>query len=297
MNQNYSENDKIRNNSYRLVFLVLFGFFAMGVNLKVPFSSQAPEFNWNEPWYNDCEEVSIVMVDSFYNNRNLTPAIARDEILRIMGLKEKAYGASLSENAEKISKMINGLLVSSWEARVFEEPTVEDIKKEIDGGRPVLMPVDGRKLNNRYFTTTHYHVFVISGYNDEKKMFITQEPGTYRGHNYEYSYEVVEKAMHDYDSVDLAKGRRVAIFTGPKNKKTENAGMKNDDAKNTGEINKITPIVSPNVPIKSPKISESADKSLATIVSEKRIGSKSVFDKINVFFTNFLRKIADIFNF
>lgn len=214
-----------------MITLILFGFLASGMSLKMSFTSQAPEGNWSEPWYNDCEEASIVIVDSFYNNRTLTNAIAKKEILRIFAIKEKAYGRSLDEGAEKIVDLINNFL--NWKARIVENPTIEQIKDEIDNDHPVILPTDGRKLNNRYFTTSHYHVFVISGYDDAKKMFIVQEPGTYRGHNYQYSYATIEKAMRDYNSTDLSKGRRVAIFTSPEIKKTDSS----DESKN--ELNKI----------------------------------------------------------
>lgn len=212
---------------------VLFGFLASGMSLKMSFTSQAPEGNWSEPWYNDCEEASIVIVDSFYNNRTLTNAIAKKEILRIFAIKEKAYGPSLSENAEKIVNLINNFL--NWKAWIVENPTIEQIKDEINNNHPVILPVDGRKLNNRYFRTSHYHVFVISGYDDNKQVFITQEPGTYHGKDYQYSYAIIEKAMHDYNSVDLNKGRRVAIFTSLEIKKTDSSDEGKSELKKIDE--------------------------------------------------------------
>lgn len=199
-----------------LLSLVIFVFLASGFSLNISFTSQAPEGDWSEPWYNDCEEVSIVMVDSFYNKKTLTPSVAKNEILRIIGIKEKEFGPSLEEDADEMVSLINNYLNSNWKAQIAENPTIEQMKKEIDNGHPIIMPVDGRKLNNRYYTTTHYHVFAISGYDDGKKMFIAQDPGTYRGHDYQYSYAVIENAMHDYDFVDQSKGRRVAIFTSSK---------------------------------------------------------------------------------
>ncbi len=227
---------KTKRQKFAIMVFILFAFLASGFNLKMEFTSQAPEGNWGEPWYNDCEEVSIAMVDSFYNNRILTPVIAKKEILRIIVIKEKAFGPSLEENSDQNASLINNYLNSNWKARVIENPTIEQIKEQINKSQPVILPVDGRKLDNRYFTTIHYHVFVISGYDDDKKMFITQEPGTYRGHDYKYSYAVIENAMRDYNSVDLSKGRRVAIFTGLKIEKIKNSVNEKKDA---GKIDKI----------------------------------------------------------
>lgn len=233
---------KARRQAIGFAVFVLFSFFASGffLNLKMSFTSQAPEGNWSEPWYNDCEEASIVIVDSFYNNRTLTNAIAKKEILRIFAIKEKAFGPSLNEDAEQMVNLINNFL--NWKAQIIENPTIEQIKDEINNNHPVILPVDGRKLNNRYFTTSHYHVFVISGYDDDKKMFIAQEPGTYHGKNYQYSYAIIEKAMRDYNSTDLSKGRRVAIFTSPETKKTDTSDENKDELKKADEFEvKISP--------------------------------------------------------
>ena len=147
--------------------------------------------------------------------------IAKAEILRMFEIKEKAFGPSLEEDSDQNVSFINDYLNSNWEAHIAESPTVEEIKDELNNGHPVIMPVDGRMLDNRYYTTTHYHVFVISGYDDDKGVFITQDGGTYRGHDYEYSYEIIMDAMHDYNPTDMSMGRRVAIFTGPKVKEKE----------------------------------------------------------------------------
>lgn len=167
---------KKRKQTIGFLIFILFGFFAFGLNLKMEFTSQAPEGNWGEPWYNDCEEVSIAMIDSYYNNRILTKAVAKKEILRIVAIKEKAYGSSFDENADKMADIINNFL--NWKAWVAENPTIEEIKEQIDNGHPVLALTDGRLLDNRYYTTSEYHVFVISGYDDDKGVFITQDAGT-----------------------------------------------------------------------------------------------------------------------
>ena len=42
-----------------------------------------------------------------------------------------------------------------------------------------------------------YHVVVIVGY--DEMGYITHDPGTYSGENTHYSFDVMEKAMSDYD--------------------------------------------------------------------------------------------------
>lgn len=253
------------------------------------FSSQAPEGNWNEPWYNDCEEVSIVMVDSYYVGRKLTPAVAKNEILRMFEIKEKAFGPSLEEDSDQNVSFINNYLNSNWEARIAENPAIEEIKAEIDKRHPVIMPVDGRMLDNRYYTTTHYHVFVISGYDDDKGVFITQDGGTYRGHDYEYSYDIIMDAMHDYNPTDMSLGRRVAIFTSLKTEKK--------DAEKTNEPKieeSLTP--APTAIASDTPDSEKIKNDNSPIAPEKNIDA-GILETIKNYFIRFIDWVKKIFAF
>ena len=41
--------------------------------ISVPFTSQAPEKNWEQPWQDACEEAAVLMLDAYYKNYNLSP--------------------------------------------------------------------------------------------------------------------------------------------------------------------------------------------------------------------------------
>lgn len=182
--------------------------------LVVNFTSQSPFGDWNQPWQDACEEASLVMVDSFYHHRELNSSIAAQAILNVIKMKEKYYGASLDENAEQMADMVNRFF--SWEARVVENPTLEQMKKQLDEKQPIILPVDGKRLKNPNFLNggPDYHVIVLSGYNEKKKVFVSQDPGTKKGHNYEYSYDIIMSAMHDFLPSDQTKNsKQVAIFT------------------------------------------------------------------------------------
>jgi hypothetical protein len=185
-------------------------------NIPVPFTSQAPYSNWNEPWQNACEEASIIMVNSFYsgiNTKKIDKAQARDNILHILNIKNKKFGYSLDENVDKIITLINDYLF--WEAKKIENPTLEQIKNEINNNRPVIIPVHGKSLLNPYFQQggPEYHVLVISGYDDETQNFITQEPGTRHGLDFLYPYDRIINALHDFVPRKTITGAKLAIFT------------------------------------------------------------------------------------
>ena len=202
----------------KLVIIIFVSFFlatpVIAANLNVPFTSQAPYANWSQPWQDACEESTIVMVDHFYAGKKLDKKTAREAILKALRIKENKYGWSLDENAEKIVNIINDYY--PWEARVVLNPSLAQIKSEIDNNRPVILPAHGKFLYNPYFQQggPDYHTVVISGYDDESSEFITQEPGTRHGLDFRYSYDRIMNAMHDFAPGKNTKtGRKIAIFT------------------------------------------------------------------------------------
>jgi hypothetical protein len=196
------------------------GFFLMPVlvhaaNLSVPFTSQSPYGNWQEPWHNACEETSIVMVDAYYRDETIfTRTEAKAEILEIFRIKNTYIGKSLDETVQTMQQLINNFL--PWEATMVDRPTLAQIIAEIDADRPVIIPVIADMLQNPHFRGTFpYHVLVISGYDDTTQEFITQEPGTRHGEDYRYTYATLLAAMRDFDSVDMNRAPQRVLFTSP----------------------------------------------------------------------------------
>lgn len=186
--------------------------------IDVPFTSQAPQGNWQEPWQNACEEASIVMIQNFYKDQNLTPEKARQQILAVFTLKKETAPASKDESMERIQEIINSADLN-WETKVVDNPTLEMIKDELAANRPIIAPVYAPLLNNPNYTdpTPSYHVLVITGYDDVKKEFITNDPGTKAGQDYRYPYQVILNALHDYlANKDYKAGAKRVLFTEPR---------------------------------------------------------------------------------
>jgi len=197
--------------------LMILTFPVVAYSLKVSFSSQAPFFHWTQPWQDACEETSIIMVDSFYNQKHLDKDAAKKQILNTLKIKELYFGESLDENASKVTELINNFFY--WEAKVVHNASVEQIKNELDYGRPVILPAHAKSLKNKYFLSSgaDYHMLVISGYDENTREFITQDPGTMYGKDYHYSYETIINAMHDFvPNNKTITGQKVAVFTSPK---------------------------------------------------------------------------------
>ena len=198
-----------------LVF-VLFPTAALGATeLPVPFTPQPPDANWAQPWHDACEESSIYMVHKYYLNSPIADiADAKKGILEIFSMKHQLHGESYDETVATISDIINAYL--PWSARVVDNPTVTQIKAEIDAGRPVIAPFAAPELENQYFSGSFpYHVAVISGYDDEEHVFITQEPGTKFGKDFRYSYDNIMSSMHDFVAGNVPAGKKRVVFTSP----------------------------------------------------------------------------------
>lgn len=195
-----------------LLFLPIIVFGATIID--VPYTSQAPEGDWHEPWQNACEESVITMVDAFYNRYPLSTDKSRDQILEVFRIKNHYIGSSLDESVETMTALINNFF--KWEVYEVVNPTLSQLKHELDVGRPVIVPVSGRQLENPNFLRTGpvYHVLLLVGYDEETQEFITHEPGTTHGEDYRYSYATIMSAMHDYlPENKTLEGRRVVLFT------------------------------------------------------------------------------------
>ena len=97
------------------------------------------------------------------------------------------------------------------------DPSIDDIKNALRAGGVVLVPANGQKLNNPHYKQPGpiTHMLLIKGFNDSKKQFITNDPGTKFGEGYAFDYETVFNAMVDYPSGnhDSQTGRPKAMIT------------------------------------------------------------------------------------
>lgn len=186
------------------------------INLSVPFTSQAPYAVWDHKDEEACEEAALLMVHRFHQKRKIEgkedARKAIDELIE--GEKKVLGGVWESTTAEEIAKVAREFLGHS-EVQVKYDPTIEDIKKAVADGHPVIVPAAGRMLKNPYYKQPGplYHGLVIKGYTE--KEFITNDPGTRRGADYTYPYERVMDAIHDWNGGDVNNGRKVMIVIKP----------------------------------------------------------------------------------
>jgi hypothetical protein len=168
----------------------------------VPFTSQAPLFQWEDGRFQDgCEEASALMAIAWARGTKLGGAQAvTAEIIKMVEFQEKAPGGyqpdlSTHDTYELIKNYFNYSKVS-----FHENVTANDVIRELAAGNVIVAPVNGRALNNPYFTPPGplYHMLVIVGYNPATKEFITNDPGTRLGAKFRYPVATFMKALRDY---------------------------------------------------------------------------------------------------
>lgn len=182
------------------------------VSLDIPFISQAPYAIWDELHDRACEEAAIIMVYYYLTEKTLTRDVGESEILSMVDWQIKNWGGHLDLNAEQIVQLFKNYYGYQTIELIYDFE-IEDIKKELAEGSPIIVPAAGRLLGNPYFTPPgpEYHVLVIKGYDDEKSQFITNDPGTKRGADYRYNYQVLENAIHNYNDRDVLNGEKAMI--------------------------------------------------------------------------------------
>jgi hypothetical protein len=185
------------------------------VNLKIPFTSQAPHQNWEMPYQHFCEEASVLMAVSYVKNQTIAGPDDADAKMRdIMEFEIKQFGYHEDTNITETATILRQHFNLSKVA-VVDEPTVLQIKTALAEGKAVIVPAAGRQLGNPNFQSPGplYHMLVIKGYRKNGD-FITNDPGTRKGADYVYRADTLMNAIHDWNGGNVETGKKVMIVVG-----------------------------------------------------------------------------------
>lgn len=181
--------------------------------VKVPFTPQAPTANWDELHNEACEEASAIMAHAYFEQiKSLSPELVELEISTLTDWQNENYSYHLSVNTDEVAKMIREVYDLKTEVVPISEET---IKRALADNKLILYPANGQMLKNPYFKQPGpiYHMLVITGYNE--KGFITNDPGTKRGQNFQYTYETLRSANgtwnHNANEVDLSDKKIIIV--------------------------------------------------------------------------------------
>ncbi|MFA5126843.1 MAG: C39 family peptidase [Patescibacteria group bacterium] len=186
------------------------------INLNIPFTSQAPTANWNQPFQDACEEASVLMAVYYYENRKF-PSSADVEkiILDLVQWQIDHWGVHKNMPVAEVADFAQNYY--GYQTEIVNDLTIDKIKQYLQAGRPVIVPANGKKLANPNFRNGGplYHMLVIKGFADDK--FITNDPGTRKGADFIYTQANLMGAIADWgEDQNAAMGPRRALILLPK---------------------------------------------------------------------------------
>ncbi|MBI4426165.1 MAG: C39 family peptidase [Candidatus Kerfeldbacteria bacterium] len=182
------------------------------INLKVPFTVQAPHANWDDDHREFCEEASVLMVARYFQDRAIGDADQAERSLQdVKQWQIKNLGFYKDTTAVETARILREQF-KLGDVEVISNPTLTNIKAEVAAGNLVIMPAAGRLIGNPYYRQPGplYHMLVIKGYTKDGQL-ITNDPGTKRGADWAYQANVLMNAMHDWNDGDVVNGQRVVI--------------------------------------------------------------------------------------
>lgn len=173
------------------------------VLLQVPFTPQAPYAEWSDEEYNSaCEEAGMLM--AYYWTQGKTEAVipqaeAKEALSKEIQFEKDTYGFDYDTSAEDTVKWASDYF-NYDKFTLRKDVSYKDILQELADGHLVVAHMDGTKLGNPNFRGEGpvEHVIVIKGYDQKTGEFITNDPGTRKGKDYRYDYDVIENALRDY---------------------------------------------------------------------------------------------------
>lgn len=181
--------------------------------IAVPYISQVPDGRWVAPWNEACEEASISMLKHYYaGTKRVAYQIKKADIRELVAWENKTFHKNDDTNAEEMLQMIQH--VGGFKGTIKRQPTLEKIKAELDQNHPVIALLNMYTFYGKRPRKDSYHTVVLTGYDDQKKVFRLQDPA--QASKKSSPYGVLLRALHDYNPKSKeADGEPTVLFTAP----------------------------------------------------------------------------------
>lgn len=168
-----------------------------------PFMVQAPTANWSDPrQQNGCEEASAIMAVAWARGEKSLPTgrIAEKYILDMANWETRRYRTNYDTSAKDTADRLLRTYQNFTNYKIANNISLAELKKNIQAGKAVIAPMNGKLLKNPYYSDggPDVHMLLIIGYDSVKKEFITNDPGTRRGQNFRYPESRLYGAIRDY---------------------------------------------------------------------------------------------------
>ena len=185
--------------------------FPISFNIDVPFTSQAPLYNWDMLHEDACEEASLIMLYYWHNGKIFENSNqAEQEIQKMVEFEnDNNYGPSIT--LQDLGRIGESYL-SLNNIQIAQINNIDDIKKTISQNKPIIIGAAGKILPNPNFRNggPNYHMLVIKGYDENG--FITNDPGTRRGESFYYQNDDLFNAIHNWDPENILNGSKTILY-------------------------------------------------------------------------------------
>lgn len=184
---------------------------------QAPFTSQAPDADWN-PFYEEmCEEASMLIAWRYYlgdENAYLSKQDANSWLNEIAVWERANLGTDVSTPIyDAYLTLIGHFALPTDKVTVLSLKEVDDLTIALSKGA-IVAPFAGRLLGNPNYSGDgpRYHMMTILGYEGDE--FIVHDVGTRKGAYYRYKKLVLWDALHDFvpDPADIITGQKQAIL-------------------------------------------------------------------------------------
>jgi hypothetical protein len=179
------------------------------VLLNVPFTTQAPLGEWNDPRQRDgCEEASIKMGMMWAAGAAAPPEEVRRDIINLSEYEKIVHGffedTSAADTAQLMHSYYNYQKVS-----VTQNISTADIKAQVAAGNLVITPLNTRNLKNKIYRRGPVrHMVVVTGYDNQSGQIIINDPLFVHGAGIHIPEAEFNNALEDY-----ATGRHLPVPT------------------------------------------------------------------------------------
>ena len=134
-----------------------------------------------------------------------------DELLKLVDWEVDYFGDYEHTSVDQTAEMLK--INFELESTIHQNPTFADIQNILSKGNLIVAPFAGKLLKNPNFKNggPTYHMLVIKGYDANKMQIVTHDVGTKNGEDYVYSWDTINKALHDWHDEDILLGEAKII--------------------------------------------------------------------------------------
>jgi len=171
---------------------------------NIAFFSQAPLWIRDQPYQDACEEASLLIWQYYLKDKTKTKKEYNKDLLVMVELEMQLLGYFKSTTIMETKQVINKR-DPTINARIIENPSINDLEKEISQNHIIIAPLYGKWLWNPHYALwwPDYHFLVIKWYTRDQ--FITHDVWTLKWENRYYDKSLIMNNIHDRNRTDVRK--------------------------------------------------------------------------------------------